>query len=77
MDEVKKEVPVEDMLSKTEAVARKIEAENVRMEANIKRTEELLSRQMLSGKSVAGSTGEAPKVETAKEYSNRIMSGKK
>jgi len=43
----------------------KLKAENERMEANLKRAEELASRNLLGGKSDAGVEAEKPKEETA------------
>ena len=54
----------------------KIELDNVRIEAALKKRDELLSRQTMAGKADAGAPQPRPAVETPKEYAKRIMSGK-
>lgn len=62
------EVPIESLVDRAEKAASRLE------EAN-KKTEELLSRQALSGKAEAGQPQEKPKEETPKEYADRIVKG--
>ena len=61
------------------SIIERAEAANKVLEENIKKQEEILRRQeevaakqLLAGKANAGFT-EAPKVESAKEYAERIM----
>ena len=54
----------------------KIEKANARSEELIKRQEQLVSDSILAGKSVLAKQ-EAPKVETAAEYRDRVMGYKR
>lgn len=53
----------------------KLEAENKRMEENLKKQEELIALQRLGGTTISPQPV-APKVETAKEYAEKVMAGK-
>lgn len=51
----------------------KLKAENDRMEANLKRIEELTTRKLLGGQTDNAIEPEKPREETAIEYRKRIM----
>lgn len=80
----KPEEPVEEQdagdKSKTDSMLERASAENERMEANLKKKEELVEREeALEARKILGGTAEAgqqtpeAKEETSKEYADRIM----
>ena len=62
-------------IQKAERVLAELKAENERAAFLNKEKEELIAREMLSGRSEAGSTPTVKKEETAKEYAERVMRG--
>lgn len=64
-----------NLIDKANAAAERAEAAAARVEAANKKTEELLVRLTMSGRAEAGSAATAPKVETPKEYKDRILKG--
>lgn len=66
----KEEGPIE----KANKAADRLAEQNKRMEANIKKQEELIAEMKLTGKSLIGQ-GKEEKEETAAEYKNRVMQG--
>jgi len=68
------EASQESPVAYAESVLKRMEAENKRAEENLKKQELLLSRAMISGKSLAGDSGNK-KEETPAEYKARIMKG--
>jgi len=65
----------ENPIIKAEKVLEEIKKENDRKESLIKRDEDLTAKKMLGGVTQAGQEP-AKKVETPKEYKDRVMSGK-
>ena len=65
----------QNLLEKAEAVAKKIEEANKKTEELLKRQEEIQARNILGGRSTV-TPPEAPKVESAKDYAERIMNNK-
>lgn len=55
--------------------ANRLRIENERMEANIKKIQELKSEQILSGVTYAGQVPPEQKPESASDYMKRVMSG--
>jgi len=55
-------------IAKAEAILKRIEEEN-------RRAEDILSRSLLSGKSIAGQAPEKAKEESPQEYRDRILRG--
>ena len=64
-----------DLIEQARITAERIEAGNKRMEELLAKQEAMLSRAMISGKSLAGSSQQKTE-ETPKEYRDRVMSGK-
>lgn len=78
MEEEKKEINKENGLSvleRAEALNKALEEKLNRMQEETKKLEELKAVSILSGKTEAGQVQEKPKVETAKEYKDRILRG--
>ena len=67
----------ESPFEKAEALVKRMEAANKQAADNLLRHEAILSRALLSGKSLAGEPVEKPKAETPQEYANKILSGKR
>ena len=65
------------LYEKTEAIVTRQEKANEESRKILEEQKELQARQMLGGHSSAGQEPEKPKEETAKEYADKIMSGKK
>lgn len=63
------------LLSKAEETAKRIEEANLKFEENLRRQEEILSRQILGGKSMAGSVPVEEKPISDLEYSKRFLKG--
>jgi hypothetical protein len=61
-----------DPIDRAVAAREGLDKENARLEANIKRLEDLKARDILGGKS---ETGEPVKKETDAEYAAKILSG--
>lgn len=55
----------------------KLAAENERMEANLRRQEELMARKALAGESRGPGQPEPPKEPTPKEFKDAFMKGEK
>ena len=64
------------VLQQANAAKKELALENERMEKNMAEMRELQATNMLSGNIDAGKPEEPPKEETAKEYKDRVMSGK-
>jgi len=58
-----------------EAILKRMEEQNKIAEDNLKKQELILSRAMISGKSIAGETPKKAE-ETPAEYAKRVMAGK-
>lgn len=54
----------------------RLEEANAKMEANLARAEEIKAEEILGGRAEAGIVPEKPAEETAREYAQRVMSGK-
>ena len=82
-DEIKKEEIVDPeteelnkKIMKMEQLAEKLKAENDRSEILNRQKEILISKQILGGRTEAGTTENKPKELTPEEYAKRVMSGK-
>jgi hypothetical protein len=64
------------MIDKAELAAKKLNEASERMEKANARAEEILARQLLSGRAEAGQPSQKIE-ETPKEYTKRIMGGGK
>ncbi len=69
------EPAVDSLLEKSLVLAERLEAANQRAEEITRKQEQLMARQMLSGRADAGHQPEKPKEETPSEYAKRIMRG--
>lgn len=82
MNEETTETPQEEKpstpitLEQADAIADRLEKENNRREQLLRRTEELMARQRLGGRTDAGTTTEKPKEVSAQEYAQRVLEGK-
>ncbi len=83
MEEEKQEETKEEEKYETTPIIERAREEREKMEEATKaqriendRTEQIMAKKALGGGSEAGSNSEKPKEETAKEYSERLMSGK-
>ena len=65
------------MLERADNLAKRIEEGNKQLAELLRKQEEVLSRQLLSGRAEAGNPQQQPKIETPKEYAERIMKNKK
>jgi len=72
-EELVKEEP--NLIEQARQTAERIEAGNKKMEELLAKQEAMLSRAMISGKSLAGNSTQKTE-ETPKEYRDRVMSGK-
>lgn len=64
------------LIEQAQQAANRIKEQNDRFEALIKRQEEARAKQLLGGQSDAGQQPAPAKVETAKEYAERVLSNK-
>lgn len=64
------------LVERAESVAARMEAANKRSEELLLEHEKVVAKQLLGGKSEAGTPAPAPVVETSKEYAEKVMSGK-
>lgn len=64
-----------DLIEQARMTAERIEAANKRTEELLAKQEQMLSRAMISGKSLAGEPQKKAE-ETPAEYAKRVMSGK-
>lgn len=71
----KKEVVATNMLDEARATADRLEKANAEMRLNIARLEELKTREVLGGRSQAGTEPEKPKEVSAKEYAQAALNG--
>ena len=77
MDEPPKPEPPQPStpyLDKANEIAAKLEAQLKKAEETLARQEQIIARQIFSGRAEQGAP---PKEETAKEYANRILRGGK
>lgn len=63
------------VLSALEA-AKRLEAENLRLEGNLKKLEEFKSFELLGGKSEGRKQEEKPKEVSSKEYAKNVLEGR-
>lgn len=70
------EKKTETLLEEVQAAVSSFKAENDRRAELLKQEQDLQARRLLGGSSEAGQAPVAPKVETAKEYAERIMNNK-
>ena len=75
LDDAKETKVINPLLAEAKSLAERIEEGNKRSEALLKKQEELLAEQALSG-TAGGRVEMIPHVETAKEYSDKVMNGK-
>jgi phage protein D len=71
-----KKQAINPILEESRAIAERIEKAAAEAKAQADRLEQLRSEQLLSGTAGIRPPTEEPKVETAKEYAERIMGGK-
>ncbi len=64
------------ILEQAEIIAKRIEDANRRSEELLQKNEQAISRVMLSGRANGGVPEIKPKEESAKEYAERVISGK-
>lgn len=62
-----------DILKQTQDAINQLRSENERMANQLKELKDLEARRLLGGDSTAGTQPPKPKVETAKEYAERVM----
>jgi len=74
--EVKTEIKQPSMIESAAAAANSLKAENERMEANIKKLEELKAFETLGGKSAGAPQETQPKEITDKDYARMVLEGK-
>jgi hypothetical protein len=65
-----------NMVELAQKTAESLKQENERMEANIRKLEEMKAYSVLGGNSDAGKQREEKKEETPQEYKDRILKGK-
>ena len=65
-----------DPLDRADAIAERLEKANKETERLLNENKEFEARKRFSGNSEAGKSEEKPKEETAKEYMDKVMSGK-
>lgn len=63
------------VIDRTDALIKRLAEENDRKEKLIQREEEMYARKTLGGNSDAGEQQPQEKVETPKEYKDRILAG--
>ena len=63
-----------EVITKTNAAAKRLEEANERSEELIRRQEEIIARQELSGETEAGAKPVKKEEETPQEYANNIVS---
>ena len=85
-EEETQEKPTEEQTTEDNSTSPFAEADRINKEKSdlldreekiLERKEKLAAREMVSGRAIAGQEPEKPKEETAKEYADKIMSGKK
>ncbi len=64
-----------NQVERAEAAVKRMEELDHKIEENLKTLTELTTRNILGGNSEAGSAPIPPKVETPKEYKDRILRG--
>lgn len=62
------------IVERADAAAERLGKENERLEANLRRQEEIMARQTLGGRSVIGQP-EKPKEETPSEFKEKFLKG--
>ncbi len=63
------------IVEQADAAAERLGKENERLEANIRRQEELMAKQALGGRSLAPSQPEKPKELTDREFKDKFLKG--
>ena len=75
VEEQQQEVKEEDMITKANSVAERLERANKMTDENIRRLEKLESQRILGGLAMAGNNEVKPPPETPAEYAKRMLRG--